>query len=570
MKHAHGMAALGIILALIIGVVLLNAVQAQTSGSVSTETVEYLHLLVNYPVIQELSSKSVPVFKAGENIKEALAVTSVAGGGFGFMALSEGQERGLYFIASDGDIGEIVVYKYDAIPRRFRQMDCGWWYGDRETPDIRPYLASTVITTDGFIFTEYNCEMSGGGPVIPSADAVVGAQTLAAQIQSKYAGKNVFVTPSEKTFSAPTVGSETKPITASNSESATITTCTIGNTTVRYNSLDRIPIPGGQFNMNATSNQPNSISGDPLAIGNADERLPISIFFKDGELSKYMLNIESYAWDGKALTLQSRLCINDGTGNWKAVWPKVSYAAYNGSTKKFVPTVLSAPVGLPLNASVENRDNLPEISALFSGGPNSNVTVYFYLNGTSQTIHALALNAQKDVEKKNYRFDLDLATLKAISELTEYKEKTPDDIRTMLLEKMTIKGIKGMSETYVKSTATTTTPATKAITLIQREGILNSDRTNDNKYWIVPNLMTSGEYEFTIFIDGHRSVKIPVTINTRDLSAQDPNRIVQDDVKTISIAPDQIRKDRCTTANDLTSALLCADTAFVDAFTTAK
>jgi len=54
--------------------------------------------------------------------------------------------------------------------------------------------------------------------------------------------------------------------------------------------------------------------------------------------------------------------------------------------------------------------NCQKLTHASRGGDHEKVSVFFYLNGNAQTIHFIALDAQKDAEGANYRFDIDKAT----------------------------------------------------------------------------------------------------------------------------------------------------------------
>ncbi len=544
MHPFHRNVFVGSLVIVVLGLIILSSVQAQTT----TQTVspEYTRLTGNIPLIQELTTNNIPIFSSDGDIRKALELTSVASQGAGFAATTM-EPYGLYLFTSDGDIGEIVVYQYNPQITNFSALDCSNYLFDGETENITKYLGvNGTVTAQKFLY-DFDCETNSSiALIMDKANVVQNLSLLSNQIKQNYGSENVYLTPTT------TASQGTGTPTTTSTPSEPIVSCQF------HDLLHEYTLSNGQIHMN--ENSPVTIGGTTPAQANLfnltsdDDRLPVSIIIKDGEVQKYLVNISNYSLDGDQLIMQTQLCYYEL--GWKSTWSRISYSKFNGTTQKFESVVRNATQGTLLSTEFSNRNNLPEVLATFSSGTREKVNVYFYFDGPKMSIADIAFDARRDFENKHYRFTLDVGSMQLINEnVAAYKEMSPDQIRESLAGKITVKGQKNL----INNNPTAA--------LIKGEGPLNNGGTFDNKYWKIDNMMVPGEYHFTITLEGYRPIEKKIIINPKELSTGNVNKLTFDDIQSISITLEDLKKDRCSACQDLQACLVCTDTAFVDAIT---
>lgn len=580
----HTLAIAGILVVFILGIVALNAVQAQTPPAVPnvSYSAEYDRLTTNVPMVKNFVVEEIPIFKSGSNIKKALEVIIAASEDTGFVVVKDDDPYGVYFITADGDnLGEIFVYHYEKEAEgdkgpHFRGMDCSNNILDMETDNIENYLGSNNEITAKKFLDDYDCEYQYGYPIskfLYSDDVINGARVWAKIMKEKYAGEDVFITPGGST----TVGA-TQPATSTGTNPASSATpitptpviraCDISGVIIKYNSAMNPELINGKFGI-GTDGQPNNIpSTDPLlSIASEDSRIPVSIIFQENSKSKYRLNINGFQWEEDNVQLQTQLCFNE-SGQWKEVWPTTTYSVYNNDSKKkkFETVLRNANSSTVFSSKISDRSGLPEVSARYAGGDRDKVTAYFYLKKDNRTLGYISIDAQKDTENIDYRFDIDRATYEQLIERVKaYKEFSPDDLRKEIQKIISLKGTKNLKNNDYPNIEKTTNIEVKIA-----EGVLNNGENYDNSYWYIKDMKTSGEYEVSIAIPGFRPVKKVVVIKTSDLSPRDPDRVNMDDIKYFNIKSEELKDDRCTACNTLQACLMCTDTAFVDKIASTK
>ncbi len=550
MKHAHRLAALGIVFALVIGVVFLTAVQAQTNTSVITQgSSEYDRLAKNIPIVPALVEDNIPIINAKTNIRQALELIAAGGSKRSFAAVTA-EDNGLYIFSSDGDRGEVFVYQFSPGTTGFHSLDCSDAPFDGETKDIYSGIMrgnEPIYPADFLRF--YDCDESTISFSLSYEEAKTMLASLSSQISTTYGSSTA-----EATLVAPaTYTGEKSPVKESVLNTPSVVSCTQGEIIREYTlSTD------GKVNM--TGSNPNAISNNPFDYLSDDSRDAASILIKDGTATKYMVTLSNHRTTTDTQTILVQLCYNDN--GWKSVWQTASYSRFKGD--RFESVVRNTSTTTPITMPFENRDDLPEVLATFHSDSHEKVSVYLYTDEAKKSIYSIAVDASRDADKRYYRFDLDKASIQAIVDnVAAASNMTPNLVRTFLADKIKVIGQKELTnETAIPN-------------LGVAEGILNSGNASNNTHWkLSPATNTArlseGEYLFTITIPGYRPIERVITINDKDLSASSINLLRLGDVKLISILPTDLKKDRCSGVNDLTSALLCADTAFVDAFTAAK
>lgn len=576
----------GLLVVFVLGIIVLNAVQAQntptnTTSSTSTGVSDYKRLINNLPVIDQMIGDNVPVFKQGENIRPALEYLANYKQK-GFAAIRNPLSgNGLYVLISEtasGNEGEILVYRYYREENQFALMDCDWG-ASSETDNINDddeilNELGDPISIDEFL-AYYDCGLGWIDQTFTGDDLAYGEEddeavgiggsirevlrSSANAITSAYGGTSPFVvkaTYSEESLPNVTTGESTpgKTTTASAAES-TVTSCVFGDNVKEY-TLDA----SGRVNM--TNGNPQTTSGNnSFDLVSGDNRLssPASILIKDNKgVSKYLLNITDFTLEDDRVSLQMTLCTNEK--GWKNYWDKVTYAIWTDNDTREVKS-RNASSASTFKADFVNYENNAEIRADFMSTLRNTVSVFVYIDEDEKSIYNIAVDSVRESNNNTIlRFNLNPASLQAIREALMPSEYTPDEIREMITIQM--KGSKN---------ATGSTPTAE---LILGEGVLNTEgsanaSTFDNKYWKVSsNLVTPAEYTFTFTIDGYRPIERKVVITSKLLSPTDPNKLTFENVyDAFNIRDEDLKKDHCSACNDLLSCTLCADTMFVDKLT---
>ncbi len=584
---SHTLAITGILIVFVLGIIALNAVQAQSTPTQPVTSTsgssDYKRLISNLPVVDEMVKDSVPVFSKGENIRPALEYLA-KNKQKGFAAIKNPLSgNGLYVLISEpssGNEGEIQVYRYYGDEKEFALMDCSLsWLADSETDNIAEdgeildekgdpitideFLEyydcglgwiDQTITPDDLSYTENDDESFGIGGSIKEI-----LQASAKSITESYAGKTPAPFVIRETFVEESLpaATNTTAATATTSSSQAVTACQFGEKIYEYQ-LD------ASGRVNIVSGNPTMISSNPFNLVSNDNRLtqPATILFKDSKgTEKYIVNITDYSLEDDRITVAMQLCTYEN--GWKSYWDKVSYSVWTEKGKRESPVgARNAKVGTALLADFINYKNNAEIRADFMSTNKSTISVYLYIAEDEKSIHSIAFDSAKESANTIFRFNLNAASIQTIQDALTPEELTPDQVR----EKLTVQ-IKG---TKNAKGADTTFSLITAEGPLNREG--NANPTFDAKYWKVGKTpITPGEYKFLFTIPGYRPIERTVLINAKDLSTSDPNKLIQADVfDSFNIRPEDLKEDRCTNATTLELGLLCVDTAFVDAIISSK
>jgi hypothetical protein len=247
--------------------------------------------------------------------------------------------------------------------------------------------------------------------------------------------------------------------------------------------------------------------------------------------------------------IQAILCYNDN-GTWRKEWASTSHAVWKKDSlgEKFARA--SSPANMLLSTSYTPRASFPDIASTFQSPRRGNVTVYYYLRTDTSPgmMMGIALDATGDPNHHNYRFTLDNASLKNLKE-----QVTPPLIR--------LDAINGVTKLVYVADNGDEIP--QAVTVQPAEGALVGSSTKN--YLMVQNI-EPGEYQLSITPPGYDPITKTLFIIPKEMSPANSTLVTANHIHYVSIDPTQIKKDVCTSCDNLLACLACVDDRLVSKY----